>query len=125
MFARVTRAVLPAKVETGDSAGIDSAPAKRPASWSPRNWPVRWKIVAIVAVPLALAMVFGGMRISSAFTDAHELRLAADQAEVVPAITKYMSALDVALLAGSSGGDVGGAKKNYEARKNELQARLT
>ncbi|MBV9720849.1 MAG: sensor histidine kinase, partial [Mycobacterium sp.] len=47
------------------------------------------------------------------------------QAEVVPAITKYMSALDVALLAGSSGGDVEGAKKNYHARKNELQARLT
>jgi signal transduction histidine kinase len=125
MFARVTRAVLPAKIGTAESAGIESASAKRPASWSPRNWPVRWKVVAIVAVPLLLAMIFGGLRISAAFTEAHDLRLAADRAELVPAITKYMSALDVALLAGSAGGDVEGAKKNYDARKNELQARLT
>jgi signal transduction histidine kinase len=43
---------------------------------------------------------------------------------MVPAITKYMSALDVALLASSTGGDADGAKKNYEARKHELEARL-
>ncbi|WP_459979714.1 hypothetical protein, partial [Mycobacterium avium] len=30
----------------------------------------------------------------------------------------------VALLAGSAGRDAEGAKKNYEARKNELQTRL-
>jgi signal transduction histidine kinase len=125
MFARVTRAVLPARIDTADGAGVVSASAKRPASWSPRNWPVRWKVVAIVAVPLVLAMIFGGLRISGAFTEAHDLRLAADRAELVPAITKYMSALDVALLASSAGGDVEGAKKNYDARKSELQARLT
>ncbi len=80
--------------------------------------------MAIVAVPLTLAMVFGGFRISSALTDAHDLRLAADRAEVVPAITRYVSALDVALLASSTGGDVEGVKKNFDARKHELQARL-
>ena len=80
--------------------------------------------MAIVAVPLALAMVFGGLRIADAVSDAHRLRLAADRAEMVPAITKYMSALDVALLASSTGGDADGAKKNYEARKHELEARL-
>ena len=69
-------------------------------------------------------MVFGGFRIASALTDARNLRLAADRAEVVPAITKYMSALDVALLASSTGGDVEGVKKNYDARKHELEARL-
>ena len=89
-----------------------------------RNWPVRWKVVAIVALPLVLAMVFGGFRIAAALDDAHRLRLAADRTEMVPAITKYMSALDVALLAGSSGGDAAGAKKNYDARKSELEARL-
>jgi signal transduction histidine kinase len=88
------------------------------------NWPVRWKVVAIVSVPLVLAMVFGGFRIADAISDAHRLRLAADRAEMVPAITKYMSALDVALLASSTGGEVEGAKKNYEARKSELESRL-
>ena len=80
--------------------------------------------MAIVVVPLVLAMVFGGFRIASALTDARNLRLAADRAEMVPAITKYMSALDVALLASSTGGDVEGVKKNFDARKHELQARL-
>ncbi len=88
------------------------------------NWPVRWKVTAIVALPLVLAMVFGGFRISAALNDAHRLRLAADRTEMVPAIAKYMSALDVALLSGSTGGDADGAKKNYEARKSELEARL-
>ncbi len=123
MFARPKRAVSSSKNEPADSSSVEAA-SKRPASWSLRNWPVRWKVVAIVALPLVLAMVFGGFRIADALTDAHRLRLAADRAEMVPAITKYMSALDVALLAGSTGGDAAGAKKNYDARKSELEARL-
>src|SRR5271168_2272950 len=124
MFARAARAISPAKTPTADNQSAESGATKRPPSWSLRNWPVRWKVVAIVAVPLALAMVFGGLRIADAVSDAHRLRLAADRAEMVPAITKYMSALDVALLASSTGGDADGAKKNYEARKHELEARL-
>jgi len=124
MFARATRAILPTESHIADSNGAESSSAKRPASWSPRNWPVRWKVVAIVVVPSVLAMVFGGFRIASALTDAQDLRLAADRAEVVPAIANYMSALDVALLASPTGGDVEGVKKNYDARKHELQARL-
>jgi signal transduction histidine kinase len=124
MSARATQAILPTKSDTADGNGAESSTVKRPTSWSLRNWPVRWKVVAIVVVPLVLAMVFGGFRIAGALTDVHGLRLAADRAEVVPAITKYMSALDVALLATSTGGDVEGVKKNYDARKHELQARL-
>ena len=124
MFARAARAISPAKTPIADNQSAESGSTKRPPTWSLRNWPVRWKVVAIVAVPLALAMVFGGLRIADAVSDAHRLRLAADRAEMVPAITKYMSALDVALLASSTGGDADGAKKNYEARKHELEARL-
>jgi signal transduction histidine kinase len=121
MFARL---ISPAKTPTADDQRAEFGSTKRPPPWSLRNWPVRWKVVAIVALPLALAMVFGGLRIADAVSDAHRLRLAADRAEMVPAITKYMSALDVALLASSTGGDADGAKKNYEARKHELEARL-
>nr|WP_082993430.1 ATP-binding protein [Mycobacterium sp. 1245111.1] len=121
MFTRSTRANSSSKSEPTDSA---ASTQKRPPSWSLRNWPVRWKVVAIVALPLVLAMVFGGFRIAGALSDAHRLRLAADRAEMVPAITKYMSALDVALLATSTGGDADGAKKNYNARKSELESRL-
>ncbi|OBJ14283.1 ATP-binding protein [Mycobacterium sp. 1245801.1] len=124
MFTRPTN---PAEAEVAQPApvgGADAAPAKRPPSWSLTNWPVGWKVLAIVLVPLALATVFGVLRINAAMANAAGLRLAATRADVVPVITKYMSALDVALLAGSTGRDVDGAKKNYEARKGELQSRL-
>ncbi len=109
-----------------EAAGTEppEAPAKRPPAWSPSNWPVRWKVFAIVLVPLVLATVFGVLRIQGAMANASGLRVAAARADVLPAITKYMSALDVALLAGSTDRDAEGAKKNYAARKHELQQRL-
>ncbi|MGH3636692.1 MAG: ATP-binding protein, partial [Mycobacterium sp.] len=129
MFDRPIRALRPAATtgpaDTPDRHDSAPAAAKRPPTWSLRNWPVRWKVVAIVVVPLVLAMVFGGFRIYGAMTDVGDLRLAADRAELIPAITKYMSALDSALLASSQGGDVEGVKKNYQARRDELQVRLS
>lgn len=101
------------------------AVAKRPSRWSVRNWPVRWKVLAIALLPMLLAGFFGGLRISGEFTEANRLQLVADRAEMVPAITNYMSALGDALVASSSDGDAEGAKKNFENRKFELQSRLT
>lgn len=112
MFARPPAAVAAEK------------PQKRPPAWSVRNWPVRWKVFAIALVPLILATAFGALRVDAAWARSGELRLVAARANVIPAITKYMSALDVALLAGSTGRDVEGAKKNFVARRYELQTRL-
>ncbi|OBH47285.1 histidine kinase [Mycobacterium mantenii] len=124
MFTRPTNPAEADVVEPAPTAAADAAPVKRPPTWSLSNWPVRWKVLAIVLVPLVLATVFGALRIHGAMANSAGLRLAATRADVVPVITKYMSALDVALLAGSTGRDVDGAKKNYEARKGELTARL-
>lgn len=117
MFAR------PAPPVPAVPPGIPTA-KKRPPAWSLRNWPVRWKVFAIALVPLVLATAFGALRVDAAWARSGELRLVAARANVIPAITKYMSALDVALLASSTGRDVEGAKKNYAARKYELQTRL-
>ncbi len=128
MFARPTRAGRPPAKDgfanTARAEARPSATARRPPKWSMRHWPVRWKVFAIALFPLLLATVFGGLRIHTAVTDAGHLRLAADRAEMVPVITKYMSALDVALVANSTGADVEGARKNYDARRYELQSRL-
>jgi signal transduction histidine kinase len=99
-------------------------PLKRPPAWSLSNWPVGAKVLAIVLIPLVLATAFAGLRVENAMSRSSDLRLAAARADVIPAITKYMSALDTALLASSTGRDVDGAKKNFEARKYELQTRL-
>lgn len=129
MFTRPTNpvaAVPPGAPDVPPPAASSqpAKPAKRPPRWSLRNWPVRWKVFAIAVVPLLLATTFGALRVESAMASSGSLRLAAARADVIPAITKYMSALDVALLAGSTGRDVEGAKKNYSARKYELQTRL-
>ncbi|OBI11283.1 histidine kinase [Mycobacterium sp. E2327] len=124
MFTRPAHAAEADAPQYTETPVADGRQAKRPPSWSPSNWPVRYKVLAIVLVPLLLATAFGGLRIKDAMANASGLRLAAARADVLPAITKYMSALDVALLASSTGRDVEGAKKNYEARKYELQQRL-
>src|SRR5690349_9521413 len=76
-------------------------PTKRPPRWAMSNWPVRWKVFAIVLVPLLLAGVFGGLRIYSGWNATSDLQLAADRAEIVPATEEYMAALESALLANS------------------------
>ncbi|HEY1440857.1 MAG TPA: ATP-binding protein, partial [Mycobacterium sp.] len=124
MFARPADSVEAVPPEFTDAPAGAAAPVKRPPPWSLSNWSVRWKVLAIVLVPLVLATVFGALRVNGAMANSSGLRLAAARADVLPAITKYMSALDVALLASSTNRDVEGAKKNFEARKGELQARL-
>jgi signal transduction histidine kinase len=100
-------------------------PPKRPSRWSVSNWPVRWKVFAIVLVPLVLAGVFGGLRIYSSVTEATDLRRAADRTEMVPAIVDYMAALDRAMLASSTGGDPQSALTEFDSSRQELQRRLS
>jgi signal transduction histidine kinase len=127
MFTRPTNHVEAVPSEFTDAPAGRAEPAKRvkrPPAWSLSNWPVGWKVLAIVLVPLVLATVFGGLRVNAAMANSSALRLAAARADVVPVITKYMSALDVALMASSTNGDIEGAKKNFDARKGELATRL-
>ncbi len=124
MFTRPAPPVAAAPPGSPNVPAAPKKPKKRPPAWALSNWPVGSKVLAIVLVPLVLATIFGGLRVEGAMASASGLRLAAARADVIPAITKYISALDVALLASSTGRDVEGAKKNYEARKYELQTRL-
>src|SRR6201991_4017785 len=98
--------------------------AKRPSRWSIANWPVRWKVFAIVLVPLVLAGAFGGLRIYSSATQPADFRRAADRAEMVPAIESYMASLDGAMLASSTGGDTQAALTKFDTSRQELQRRL-
>ena len=101
-----------------------SAPTKRPSRWSLKNWPVRWKVFAIVLVPLILAGAFGGLRIYSNAIEARDLQRAADRVEMVPAIVSYMNALNGAMLAQSNGGDTQAAIGTFDSSRAELQRRL-
>lgn len=121
MFARPAAAAEADAAPPAPVPGADAA-AKRPPAWSLSNWPVGWKVLAIVLVPLTLLTVFGVLRIHTAMDSAARLKLAATRADVVPVITKYMSALDVALQAGSAGRDVEGAKRTTRPAKANCRA---
>lgn len=94
---------------------------RRPSRWAPSNWPVRAKVLAIVVVPLVVACLFGGLRISTSTSEALDLRRAADRAEMVPAVADYMAALEGAMVTTTEGGDTGAALREFEANKSELQ----
>lgn len=121
MFARPTHPVAAAP----PVSPVTPTPVKRPRAWSLRNWPVRWKVLAIALIPLILATALGALRVRGEWDDSGDLRLAAARANMIPAISNYMSALDVAVLASTTARDVEGAKKNFTARKYELQLRLS
>ncbi len=108
---------------TDDDAQAQERP-KRPSRWSLKNWPVRWKVFAIVLVPLILAGAFGGLRIYSNAIDARDLQRAADQAEMVPAVVSYMNALNGAMSASADGGDVAAAIAAFDSSRAELTRRL-
>lgn len=107
---------------TGDGQG--PASQKRPSRWSLKNWPVRWKVFAIVIVPLILAAAFGGLRVYSNAIEARDLQRAADRADMVPAIVSYMDALNGAILTPAAGGDVQAAIAAFDSSRADLQGRL-
>lgn len=106
----------------GESRSATAQTVKRPARWALSNWPVGWKVFAIVLVPLVLAATFGGLRVYAGFTEAADLRLAADRADMVPAIVEYMAALDAAVLAG--GADAQPALSAFDTSRQALQRHL-
>jgi signal transduction histidine kinase len=113
--------VLPEEIEE-DPAG---EPAKRPSRWSPSNWSVRWKVVAIVVIPLAVALALGGLRVYNGVTDARDLRLAADRAHMVGPIQDYIGALESGVLAYGAATDGPVARKAFDDSRGELQRKLS
>ena len=98
--------------------------ADRPSRMALSNWPVRWKVLAIAAVPLILAGVFGGLRIHAGVTEAGELQLAAERAEMVPAVADYMAALEGAMVTATAGGDTQTAMAVYGSARSDLEQRV-
>ncbi|EHB58424.1 integral membrane sensor signal transduction histidine kinase [Mycolicibacterium rhodesiae JS60] len=101
-----------------------AVPPKRPSRWSLRNWPVRGKVFAIVAIPLVLALAFAGAGIWNGIKSARDLQVAADRAEMIPVIESYVSAVEGVLLAYSSGGDTQSAANTFDKAKATLQNKL-
>uniref|UniRef100_UPI0012F6A39E sensor histidine kinase n=1 Tax=Nocardia higoensis TaxID=228599 RepID=UPI0012F6A39E len=67
--------------------------------WALGNWDLRWKVTAVLAVPLAVAVGLGVSRITTEFGQANRLENVAGNIEVIPAVTGLSAA--AATVAGS------------------------
>lgn len=67
--------------------------------WALGNWDLRWKVTAVLAVPLAVAVGLGVSRITSEFTEANRLAGVAENVTAIPAVTGLSA--NVATVVGS------------------------
>ncbi|KAA0024277.1 sensor histidine kinase [Antrihabitans cavernicola] len=67
-----------------------SRPRRR--SWNLDEWGLRWKVLAVLAVPLIVAMVLGSMRVLNAYNESNRLSAAADHVARVPAAVQLEAA---------------------------------
>ncbi|MFC3964436.1 ATP-binding protein [Nocardia jiangsuensis] len=67
--------------------------------WALGNWDLRWKVTAVLAVPLAVAVGLGVSRITSEFTEANRLAQVAENVTAIPAVTGLSA--NVATVVGS------------------------
>ena len=76
----------------------DSPPRQR--WWNIEGWGLRWKVTAVLAIPVTVAMVLGGLRIQEELTNAVHFSQAADQVAHVPDLVDFGTALGT--LAGTT-----------------------
>ncbi len=74
--------------------------------WALGNWDLRWKVTAVLAVPLAVAVGLGVSRITSEFSEANRLSSINEQVDTIPSVTG-LSAM-TAKVAGSQMVPAGG-----------------
>ncbi|MEU4341426.1 ATP-binding protein [Nocardia sp. NPDC023852] len=55
--------------------------------WALGNWDLRWKVTAVLAVPLAVAVGLGVSRISAQFAESNRLADIAESVAAIPAVT--------------------------------------
>ncbi|KZM68968.1 ATP-binding protein [Nocardia terpenica] len=60
--------------------------------WALSSWDLRWKVTAVLAVPLLVAVVLGASRIAAQFSDSSRLDTAVQHVEAIPAVTGLSAA---------------------------------
>ncbi|MFC4124607.1 HAMP domain-containing sensor histidine kinase [Nocardia rhizosphaerae] len=74
--------------------------------WALGNWDLRWKVTAVLAVPLAVAVGLGVSRITSEFSEANRLSSINEQVDTIPSVTALSAS--TAKVAGSQMVPAGG-----------------
>ena len=87
------------------------------------EWSVRRKVVAVLAIPVVLAAVFGGLRVSSELQDASGYSTNQQRATVLGPAIAYLAATErLALPSALSDALDGDAKAQYTTATNDLKS---
>ena len=84
------------------------------------GWPLRWKVAAIMVLPVLLAATFGALRIQNELSAASKLSVASgDAAIVVPAVA-FVDRLDGLAYAAASGAPINEPLAQFDASATDL-----
>ncbi|NLE78619.1 MAG: sensor histidine kinase [Rhodococcus sp.] len=80
----------------------DASPS-RTKLWDIEGWGLRWKVTAVLAVPVTVAMVLGGLRVENELTDAAHFTTAAEQVTSLPDMVNLEAALGTVVSSYATG----------------------
>jgi signal transduction histidine kinase len=90
--------VASASLRAGDTSGrikkstVVNLPSSRPPAL--QNWPVLWRLIAVIVLALIMGLVFGGLRVASAAGSAAEFGRVSQLANLGQQVTVLVQALE-------------------------------
>jgi signal transduction histidine kinase len=89
------------------------------------GWPLRWKVAAIMVLPVLLAATFGALRIQNELSAASKLSVASDDAVIVVPAVEFVDRLDGLAYAAASGAPIEQPLTQFDASATSLASLTT
>src|SRR5258705_874693 len=89
------------------------------------GWPLRWKVAAIMVLPILLAATFGALRIQNELSAASRLSVASDDAVIVVPAVELVDRLDGLAYAAASGAPTEEPLKQFDASATSVASLTT
>ena len=88
-------------------------------------WPLRWKVAAIMVLPVLLAATFGALRIQNELSAASKLSVASGNAGIVVPAVEFVDRLDGLATAAASGAPIAEPLTQFDASATALASLIT
>ena len=89
------------------------------------GWPLRWKVAAIMVLPILLAAMFGALRIQNELSAASKLSVASGDAGIVVPAVEFVDRLDDLAYAAASGAPIAEPLAQFDASATALSSLTT
>ena len=89
------------------------------------GWPLRWKVAAIMILPILLAATFGALRIQNELSAASNLSVASGNVKIVVPAVEFVDRLDDLAYAAASGAPIEEPLRNFDATATTLASLTT